>query len=680
MINFLNPWLWLGVVALGAPLWLHLRRKDREKVIHFTGLRFLENQPLASRPPLRLKHLLLFLLRLLAVLLFVAAFSRPYLPQKGDMATSSKVYVLDNTLSRQAEHGLERDKDYLLGRIRHASSREQIAVVELGSQPRVLVNFGDTPEQAEQKVRALEPTTERGTMISALRQADILLKQSIGEGKGIVVLTDYQKNQWNENGNAPPFFKPGLVTLLPFSGVETRPNFYAADPKVQTAFIGDRTFVQFTGLIGHTGDVKSAVVSLTANGREILHRTITLDEKTDKINLVTQWETDPNTWLQGSLSVTADTDDLPQDNAIYFSVPPITEGKLALLSKSYYLQAALSSPVARGHWSVQNLQPAKLQDTLSAPPASDADILMIDGDYLQSEQARQLVQRYFQSGRGVFIMVGHISTLLTGFLEGLGFDPQTRLEPNASAPLTPIRYFAPESPIFRPFTMPDFCNLLEVRMGDTVHLAAREAKPILFSQDGDPILFDGSKDNGRYLLSTFGFERHQTDWVIHPSFVPFLDSALQYLRPQSTLNATLEPGEVWLVQVPATREVKTVILSANGKEIARADVNSDHHAILRAPEQPALYALSYDQDPAIQQMLAVNTSAKESELTYLKSEPEMLKVWTLSKPEDSAKPATADVLAYARRTANENMWWFLVLAGFAALFFEMILTARRAQP
>jgi len=679
MISFLNPWFWLGLVAVGAPLWLHLRRKDREKVVPFTGLRFLEDQPIVKQPPLYLKNLLLFLLRLLALLLFIGAFARPYFQQNGNLTTSSKVYVLDNTLSRQAEEGLEHDKNFLIDQVRGASTREQIAVIELASQPRVVVNFGDSPAQAVAALQALQPTAQRGTFLSALRQADFLLKQSIGEHKQIVVLSDHQKNQWEESSNAPPFLAPGLVTLSNFSTVAARPNFYVAEPKVQVVFMGDSAFVQFTAVIGHTGDVHAATVTLTANGQEILHRSLELDAKTDKINIVTGWKIDSSVWMQGSIAVDAQPDDLPQDNVAYFTVPPVTEGKVALLSQSIYLQTALSSAVSRGHWAVETLQPAQLAQTLSASPEMDADILLIDGNYLQSEQARQLVQRYLKSGRGVFIMVSELSTLLTGFLEDMGFEAETRLAPNASAPFAPIRYFSTQSPVFKPFTVPDFANLLEVRMGETVHLASREAKPILFSQGGDPLLFEGTKDTGRYLLSTFVFDRRQTDWVVHPSFVPFLDSALQDLRPPSTLNATLEPGDTWLAQIPPNRAVKTVILSGNGKEIERAEVTPDHRAILRAPDQPGLYALAYDQDPTTQQMLAVNPSPLESDLVYLQSPPDILKSWTLAKPEESAKPAAAPALLSASVAMRDNLWWYLVLAGFAALFLEMMVLTRRGH-
>jgi hypothetical protein len=679
MINFLNPWFLVGLAAVGAPIWLHLRRKDREQVVPFTALRFLDDQPVAKQPPLQLKNILLFLLRVLALVLLVAAFARPYFAAHGVMATSSRVFVIDNTLSRQAENGLERDKAYVLDQLEHASSHEQVGVVVLGGEPRVAANFGDNPAQARENVQALQPTTERGTILSAIRQADFLLKQSIGEKKEIVVLSDFQKNQWTEDANAPPFLAPGMVKLPFLPEKDSRPNFFVAEPRVQRVFVGEAALIQFTALIGRTGNVNQAVVSLSANGREILHRPIALPAGTDKISVITQWESDPSAWLQGTLSVKAQPDDLPQDDTCYFTVPPITEGRVALLSESLYLQTALSGPVAKGHWKVEPLDPTKLAEANIATPDTFADILMVDGDYLQSAQARMLVDRYFLAGRGVFIMVNRLSTLLTGFLEKLGFDPLTRLEPANPAQLAPIRYFSPDSPIFKPFLVPDFCNLLTVRVGEPVHLAARDAKPILFGQDGDALLFDGTKDNGRFLLSTFAFDRSQTNWVIDPSFVPFLDSALQYLRPQAPLNATLEPGEIWLAQIPRDVSARTVVLSAGGKEIAHAPVNADHHALVRAPEQPGIYPLSYDQDPAVRQMLAVNPSERESELTYFTTAPDILKAWTLQREKKPGPQDAAVVPASLASAASAGTWWLLVLSGLAALVSEMIVLQWRGH-
>ena len=38
---FLNPWFWLGALAVAAPIWLHLRRKRETNLVEFSALRFL---------------------------------------------------------------------------------------------------------------------------------------------------------------------------------------------------------------------------------------------------------------------------------------------------------------------------------------------------------------------------------------------------------------------------------------------------------------------------------------------------------------------------------------------------------------------------------------------------------------------------------------------------------------
>ena len=52
--SFLNPWFWLGALAVAAPVWLHLRRKRETNLVAFSALQFLEDQPEPRRSPLRM--------------------------------------------------------------------------------------------------------------------------------------------------------------------------------------------------------------------------------------------------------------------------------------------------------------------------------------------------------------------------------------------------------------------------------------------------------------------------------------------------------------------------------------------------------------------------------------------------------------------------------------------------
>src|SRR2546425_694286 len=104
--SFLNPLFWLGALAIAAPLWLHLRRKEPTNLLKFSALQFLDDQPKPRQSPLRLRDVLLFALRVLALLLVVGAFTWPYLRSADRIVVKeSRVYILDNSLSHQANHG-----------------------------------------------------------------------------------------------------------------------------------------------------------------------------------------------------------------------------------------------------------------------------------------------------------------------------------------------------------------------------------------------------------------------------------------------------------------------------------------------------------------------------------------------------------------------------------------------
>ena len=214
-LAFFYPLAWLGALAVGVPIWLHLRRRHETSLVRFSALQFLDDQPLARRRPLWPRDWPLLLLRLVALMLLVAAFTWPYVPGRADDAAiqESCVYILDNTLSNQAigdgvaNSVFEKARDELVREVSAAGRERQIAIVELTAMPRVLAGFGDDRAEAIDRLRALKPTFQRGSYLAAFRAADSLLRQSLGAKKRIVLAGDSQENQWTEAGQVLPFLE-----------------------------------------------------------------------------------------------------------------------------------------------------------------------------------------------------------------------------------------------------------------------------------------------------------------------------------------------------------------------------------------------------------------------------------------------------------------------------------------
>jgi Aerotolerance regulator N-terminal len=672
--SFLNPWFWLGAVALGAPLWLHLRRKRQTHLLRFSTIRFLEDEPQPRRSPMRLRDVLLFVLRVLALLLVIAAFAWPYLPGVNTAPiTESRVYILDNTLSHQASNGFARDRAQVLSEISDAGTDVQVAVVELTALPRVVVAFGDSRQQALENVQVLQPSHQRGSYLAAFRQANALLENSLGERKHIVFLGDNQENQWADNANTPAFLRRVQVDI-PKPPAAALPNLALSDPRVQRIFLGDRSLANFTVRLTHLGPAKTANVILSANGQSVFNRAVNLENQPETILLQAQWETDPGTWLRGEATVEGTPDALAADNRVFFALAPVVEGKVALLTQSPYLRLALSPEIMRGQWSTRFLDPTRLSQESSA--TEQADVFCLDSSYLQSAEVRKLLFQFLSNGRGALLLVNRTTPAIDGCLRELGLEPQGVVRTENTTP-EKFQFVLSNHPIFHPFLSPDYGNLMEIQVHQYVRLHPGQAQPLIFGERGGGLFFQGLKLKGKLYVCAFGLDREQTSWPIHQSFIPFLDLALQAARAEDPMPTRFEPGQFASVLLPAAGGPTEVVLRDEGREVARAAVQQGK-ARLRMPDQPGLYALSFDASDRVEKMLSVNASPRESDLTYSES-PETLKLWHVDEPFQPATASVTPARAHVRLAGvlQQRWWWWMVLGSLAALFLETMWAGTR---
>ncbi len=675
-LSFLNTRFLLGALAVAAPLWLHLRRRRETNLLRFSTLRFLDDSPQPRRSPLRLHELLLFALRVLALLLLVGAFAWPYFREKDRaIVKESRVYILDNTLSHQANDGFARDQIRIADEIAKAGAGVQVAVIELTAQPRVVAPFGEEHETARQKLKDLVPSFQRGSFLAAFRQAYSLLANSLGERKRIIFCTDNQENQWTENMNMPPFLH-NIEVDLPTPHLATAPNLALSEPRLQRIFLGDKSLVNFTVRLAHQGEARTASVTLRANGQVIFNRPVELAPQSETMLLQAQWEAEPALWLRGEVTVTGEPDALAGDNRVFFSLPPVREGQVALLALSPYLRLALSPEVMRGHWAVRMLDPTKLGDELAA--SRDAEVLVLESSYLQSREARQLVWRYLTNERGVLLLVNRVTPAVSGALRELGFEAQGSVTADRGHPQR-FQYVFSNHPIFHPFDSPEFGNLQEVTVFRHQRLKALQALPLVFSESGEALFFQGTKFPGRLYVAAFGFERDQTSWPTRVTFIPFLDLCLQNSRPEDTTPLEYEPGASSVLSFPGDSSVREVVLRDGQRELQRVPVVQGKAQLL-LPGQPGLYAAHYDQGVEPEKIFSVNPSPKESQLSYLAS-PETVRLWQLDRgaeaPKGTRVPASAKMSLAA--ILLQQVWWWLLVAGLAALLLETLWTSVRKE-
>jgi hypothetical protein len=103
---FANPVFLFALTAISIPIIVHLYNFRRYRKVYFTNVRFISEIQQESKKRSQLKHLLILLMRILAILCLVFAFAQPYIPsptQQRKLAGRQSVSIyIDNSFSMEA--------------------------------------------------------------------------------------------------------------------------------------------------------------------------------------------------------------------------------------------------------------------------------------------------------------------------------------------------------------------------------------------------------------------------------------------------------------------------------------------------------------------------------------------------------------------------------------------------
>lgn len=115
-MQFVNPLFLFGLFAIAIPIIIHLFNFRKFQKVYFTNVEFIEELKQQTQKQSQLKHLIVLLLRILAIAALVLAFAQPYIPVaendiKQDSQNQISVFV-DNSFSMEAsaQEGILLDK------------------------------------------------------------------------------------------------------------------------------------------------------------------------------------------------------------------------------------------------------------------------------------------------------------------------------------------------------------------------------------------------------------------------------------------------------------------------------------------------------------------------------------------------------------------------------------------
>jgi hypothetical protein len=690
-MSFVSPFFALGALVAAVPILLHLIRREHARRIEFPTLMFLRRITKRTIRYQKLRHLLLLLLRVLALLLLVFAFMRPY-RESARAATPigriarAHIIVLDTSMSMSCQDRWARAQKAAAEIVKTAGPEDRFAVLAFSDRTEVLmVPAANAAEALMQIEKGAQPGDGQTRYGQALKIAERLAVDA-GTGKRIIhLISDFQKNGWAAEEQE---FRLGAgIDLLhvdvgssEFSNLAIRDvHVIEADKSSDGGVVIKASAINFGNR-----DRGNVSVKLWADGRMIAEKRVSV-AKGSSAGVEFQL---PGL-LSGLHSAMLEIDDpsLTRDNRYCMTIEG--RGKTPVLVvdnpevrgrrlPSYYLAKALN---------VGQLSPYQLTAATPQNFALSGRLLVWNDAPAGSAAIQKKLQEFVEAGGGLAIVLGD-ATRSADFNRTFGsWLPVKMTEASAAGDraknrpaedyvvMTDVRA---DHPIFQPFGKPHSGTFSSARFFRHARITAGAGAEIPARFDnGDPALAAINAGKGRVLIFTSSADDSSNDLPLKAVYAPFWQQLLRYLESFREQRHWLEVGDM---MAPKKYLVETALLPAKGAADATdaiAILDPKKKRLALPPnsegiimEQAGFYEI---RTMNVSAPVAVNTIPRESDLTQGNAE-EMIAGWLSVRPEvidQKERPAPEE------RDKRQRMWVLLLFAAALFLAAESLLSNAR---
>ena len=671
---FLAPLFLAGLVALAAPIVLHLIHKERKEPIEFPSLMFLRQVPFKSVQRKRIRDWLLFAVRVLALILLVGAFARPFV----DRETSASL-----TLSPAREVVVLLDRSYSMGygsRWAQAQDAARRVIGELQPSDRAsIVLFADGATASERTgdaaalrtvVDSAQPVPAVTRFGAALKLAQSVLESSELPRREVVLISDFQQSGWDPEsaGRLPA---GATLTTIPIGDASTA-NLSLAGVNLERDVFEGRERVTVSARVANRSDAAATVSAvLELNGQTVQTQRVEVEASG-----VANADFTPITVTEAQRArVRIDADALPYDDAFHFVLAPAERVGVVVLdndgpngASSLYLRRALaigSEPAYR--------VTTKRASELSAADVESARVVILNAPW-PGGSAGERLHDFVRAGGGLVAVLGNSNAGWEGaaaeLLPGRVLAPTDRTGTGGGA----LGHIEFEHPVFDVFRSPRSGDLGTARFYRyrPLELGADDRVLARFD-DGAPALTEHTVGTGRVLVWTSSLDTYWNDLALQPVFLPFVHRMVRHAAQYSETPAWLTAGQVLALGGADSAAARApIVLDPAG---TRVDVDST--GLLRVAA-PGFYDVRGADGTRSTRAVAVNVDLAESDLTAL--DPATVVVAVQSTGDD-ARPqqAGAGMIALEERERRQSLWWYLLIAGLLLLAVETALATRPSR-
>jgi hypothetical protein len=695
-MSFLAPLFLLGAAAVTLPIIYHLIRHTTRERTPFSSLMFLLPTPPRLTRRTRLEHLLLLLLRCMAICFLALGFARPFLKQPTNNRPSptpaKHLVILVDTSASMRRAGLWADaRRQVASILRETAPDDHLAVFTFDRQANALVTFDQwntTPVSERsalvtQRLAGVTPgwaATHLGTAL--ITAAEALVDAEDGKATGprrIVLVSDLQEGsrldqlqgyEWPKGVEL--YLQPckarhaGNAGLQLVSDPDNADRLDGAGPRVRVRVsnASDSRREQFQ------------VGWMRAGGNAFLGAPIDVYVPPGQ-NRVVALALPPAETAVDRITLRGDEEDF--DNTAFLVLPePVRLDVLYLGNDSRKDPRQPLFFLERAFQETRSQAVRLLVRPPSAPfPAAEVETaaLLIVTDALADERARALHEQAMAGKTILCVVLNEASARTLARCLGVSSLTATEAPQGGYTMLAEIDF---RHPLFAPFADPRYSDFTKIHFWRYRRLdpsAVPAARVVARFDTGDPAILDVPVGKGRVLALTAGWHPGDSQLALSTKFVPLLYCLLELTTDTRPAPTTFQVGD--RVPRPADAVRARTALTVQPPDGDPVTLTSGETHFTQTA-LPGVYRFNFGPVP---KRFAVNLDASESRTAPL----------PLDALEHVGAPLSQDAPAATRQVerkatlpaieleARQKLWRWLLFATVGVLLLETWLSGRTAR-
>ncbi|HEX6650126.1 MAG TPA: VWA domain-containing protein [Pyrinomonadaceae bacterium] len=674
-MSFLTPLFFLGVAALAAPILVHLVRRTRARRVQFPALIFVRQVPQRTIRRRTLQNVLLMLLRCLAILLIVIAFTRPFFSgrssAKDNTAAGATVILIDNSLSMSREQLFAEAKRRAEAALDEARFEEQVALMTFDKRYTVVNRFTNDKTKIRSAVAGLSAGWDGTDYEQALRGAESMLAEAETTGpKRIVMISDFQAPGWSHSSATFKLGNSTQLTTLDVAGNNLPANVAITNVEARGVVFGQKYLDNLVVHVSNFSDTPQdqIQVDFQINEQTVEKRAISLNSRDSRVVEFTGFNLNDGV---NRCTINIVSNDFAPDNRFYFTLRRETPAQALIVesatrgrSDSLHLQSALTT-----NDDLPFTFTLKSAGTVDPTSIADYSLVVLNDTGPISPALADTLVKFVEAGGQIIVSTGP-RTDADAFNNSLQRIAPARLreavqtKAGDSVAITEVKFDHPIFEVFQESGRLASANVIGYFRSEPNANAAVLAR----FEDGSPALVEGRTGKGRVLLFTSSLGPSWNDLPLTPLYLPFIHQMVRYAGAREE-NSWYGLGQTFTVAKQHEAAPPPVDTPA-GARLSENRLTPDGDLLVTARE-PGFYRLRYNERPGF---AAVDIDGAEGDFTKVNF-PEFI-VGVTGGAGNAEGAGAKSNLSNEEVEGRQRVWWSLLLIALILLLAESLLARR----